>query len=297
MNGNRKILAGGVRVLSVFAAALVLALSAPAGGAEKDPERVLAKVEAHEIKEKDVDEVIASIGPQGAMYDSEQGRNAILNELVSARLFALSAVKDGLDRTDAYARALENFRLQTLARLAIDKVMEDIAASEDETKKFYDENPEQFTTPEEIRVRHILVSDDVASADKIALVRDELGKGVSFDVLATEHSICPSAPQGGDLGFFSRGQMVPEFEEKAFALKTPGEVSDPVKSSFGWHIIKLEERKEPSVAPYDGVKQQIAQYLTNEARGRKYQELLDGLKKEYKVEMFDVSGDIVPPAQ
>jgi peptidyl-prolyl cis-trans isomerase C len=99
-------------------------------------------------------------------------------------------------------------------------------------------------------------------------------------------SICPSAPQGGDLGFFGRGQMVPEFEEVAFALQNPGDISDPVQSSFGWHIIKLEEKQPPSVLGYDEIKPQIIQYLSNARRAQKYGEELETLKEEYKVEIF-----------
>jgi parvulin-like peptidyl-prolyl isomerase len=113
---------------------------------------------------------------------------------------------------------------------------------------------------------------------------------VSFDVLAVNYSTDPSAAQGGgDLGFFGKGQMVPEFEEVAFALKEPGDISEPVQTAFGWHIIKLEEKKPSAVVSYDEVKPQIIQYLTNEKRAQKYRDQLEVLKKEYKVEIFDAS--------
>lgn len=280
----------GVLVLGLFVMASSAAFAAPAEEAsapKKDPEKVLAKVETQEIKEKDIDQVIQMIGPQGAMmYDNEQGRKAILDELVAARLFSLMGAKQGLDKTPEFKEALANFASQALAKAAIENSLKDVAVPDEDTKKFYDGNPEQFTTPEEIRVRHILVSDDVTSADTIKLVQAELKKGTSFDVLAQKHSICPSAPQGGDLGFFGKGQMVPEFEEVAFAMKNLGDVSDPVKTSFGWHIIMLEEKKPSATMGYDEVKLQISQYLANEKKAKKYQEELESLKKEYKVEMF-----------
>jgi peptidyl-prolyl cis-trans isomerase C len=270
----------------VLAASAVLAVAAEQPVApQKDPERVLARVQGQEIKEKDVDQIIQTAGPQGAMYDSEQGRKAILDELVAARLFALAGVKQGVDKSPAVLDAIAVFSSQAVARATIDGLMRDIAASEEEAKKFYDENPEQFTSPEEIHVRHILVSDDVTSADTIKGVQAELSRGTSFDVVAMERSICPSAPQGGDLGFFGRGQMVPEFEEAAFALQNPGDVSQPIQTSFGWHIIRLEEKKASSKVVYDEMKPQIIQYLTNEKRVRKYQEELEVLKKEYTVEI------------
>ena len=276
-------------VFLIFLVTFAATAAFAAEGVEKDPERVLARVEGHEIKEKDVDQLLVSAGSQAAMmYDNEPGRKMILDDLVAARLLALSAKKQGLDDTSEFKSALDGFITNFLARAAIEKAVENVAATDEDCKKFYDENPDQFTTPDEIRARHILFADDAVSADKIALVQEELKKGVSFDALALEHSIDPSAQQGGgDLGFFSRGRMVPEFEEAAFALKEPGEISEPIKSDFGWHIIKLEEKKPSAVTPYDEIKPQIEQYLSNEKKAEKYQEELEALKKEYKVEILD----------
>lgn len=280
------------KMLSVFLicglwAGLAFAAPAEEPAAAKDLEKILAKVDGQAIKEKNIDQIIQMIGPQGAMmYDNEQGRKAILDELVAARLFAIKGAKQGLDQTPEFREALENFQNQSLARAAIEAFLKDTTTSEEETKKFYEANPEQFSTPEEIRVRHILLSDDITSADSIAAVQESLKKGTSFDVVAKERSICPSAPQGGDLGFFSKGQMVPEFEAVAFAMEKPGAVSEPVKTQFGWHFILLEEKKPSSVMPYEEVKPQIAQTLDNEKKTQKYQEELEVLKKQYKVEYF-----------
>jgi peptidyl-prolyl cis-trans isomerase C len=278
------------RCVCVLAFSALPALAAEQAAApQKDPEKVLARVQGQEIREKDVDQIIQTAGPQGAMYDNEQGRRAILDELVAARLFALSGTKQGLDKSPAVVEAVASFTSQALARVTIDGMLQGITATEEEAKNFYDENPDQFLKPEEIHVRHILVSDDVASADTIKTVQAELSKGTSFDVLAMERSICPSAPQGGDLGFFGRGQMIPEFEEAAFALQNPGDLSQPVLTSFGWHIIKLEEKRASSTTEYDEVKPQIIQYLTNEKRVLKYQETLEALKKEYSVEILQAA--------
>jgi peptidyl-prolyl cis-trans isomerase C len=244
---------------------------------------VLARIETEEIKERDIDQVIEMLGPQGTMYDNEQGRSVILEELVASRLFSLSGAKAGLDKTPEFKASLEHVVQQSLARAAVEDLMKDVSVSDGEVKKFYDENPDQFTNPEQIHVRHILVSDDVTSSDTIVSILGDLKKGASFDSLAMSRSICPSAPQGGDLGFFGRGQMVPEFEEAAFALQNPGDISEPVLSAFGWHIIKLEEKRPSSTVPYDEVKPQILQYLENEKKAQKYREALDELRKEYRV--------------
>jgi peptidyl-prolyl cis-trans isomerase C len=145
-----------------------------------------------------------------------------------------------------------------------------------------------------------LVADDEESEEKLSLIQRALEEGVSFEELALEHSIDPSAQQnGGDLGFFGRGQMVPEFEEAAFALNEPGEISEPVRSNFGWHIILLEEKRPSSIMPFDdvmqeGVIQQLEQFLLNERRTLAYQEALAALRNEFTVEMFvaDAADDL-----
>ncbi|MBQ6774318.1 MAG: peptidylprolyl isomerase [Synergistaceae bacterium] len=164
-------------------------------------------------------------------------------------------------------------------------MIKDLKVTDDDAKKFYDSNASMFTQPERIHARHILVKPE--SEDVTAQIISELKAGVSFDVLARKYSIDPgSASRGGDLGEFPKGVMVPEFEEAAFALKNPGDISQPVKSQFGWHIIKLEAKIPASAAPFEQVKPQIMQELQNQ----KTQELLkthsDELEKVYKVERF-----------
>lgn len=252
-----------------------------------DPEKVLAKVADREIREKEIDQVIRMMGPQGAMmYDNPQGRRAVLDELVSMHLFALKGAEEKLDQTPEFKTAVETFRNQSLARAAIDASLKDVTVSDEEAKKFYDEHPDQFTQPERVHVRHVLISDDVTSADAIAKIQADLKAGVSFDEVAKSRSLCPSAAQGGDLGEVSKGQMVPEFEAAAFALKNPGDLSEPVKTQFGWHIIRLEGRTPSSVEPFDTVKPQLVQYLTNEKKGEAFKNAVEGLKKTYKVEML-----------
>ena len=252
-----------------------------------DPEKVLAKVADREIREKDIDQVIRMMGPQGAMmYDNPQGRRAVLDELVSMHLFALKGAEEKLDQTPEFKTAMETFRNQSLTRATIDTSLKNVTASDEEAKKFYDEHPDQFTQPERVHVRHVLISDDVTSADAIAKIQAELKAGVSFDEVAKSRSLCPSAAQGGDLGEVSKGQMVPEFEAAAFALKNPGDLSEPVKTQFGWHIIRLEGRTPSSVEPFDTVKPQLVQYLTNEKKGEAFKNAVEGLKKTYKVEML-----------
>ena len=140
-----------------------------------------------------------------------------------------------------------------------------------------------FKQPERIRARHILVSGD----EELAKVQDELKAGKSFDVVAKEFSRDPgSAANGGDLGEFPRGMMVPEFEKAAFDLKNPGDVSAPVKTQFGWHIIKLEERIPESPIPFEQVKAKLVQELKDQKTQKLLQDKAKVLEEKYKVERF-----------
>ena len=217
------------------------------------------------------------------MYMTEQGRKLILDDVISMRLYALEGEAQKLDEAPEFQAALANTKRAMLAQSAMREVMKGVTISDDEAKKFYDENPKMFTQPERVHARHILVSDD----ETLAKVQAELASGVSFDAVAKKYSTDPgSAINGGDLGEFPRGVMVPEFEKAAFDLVNPGDVSEPVKSQFGIHIIKLEEKIPEGVAPFEEVKAQILQ----EVRGQKTQQILQDYAKEleskYKVERF-----------
>ena len=265
---------------------LIVLASSCASAAESGDvaDKVLARVGSHDITESEALEFIKPFGQQAAMlYASEQGRKMVIDDLISMRLYALDAEEKKLDQTPEFIENLETVRRTMLAQAAMHEIIKDIAVSDDEVKKFYDENQKLFVQPERVSASHILVSDD----ETLAKVQDELKSGKSFDAVAKEFSIDPgSAAHGGDLGEFPRGVMVPEFEEAAFALKNPGDVSEPVKSQFGWHVIRLGAHMPESVMPFEQVKAHIEQ----EVREKKTQEILQARSKEledkYKVERF-----------
>ena len=267
-----------------FSAALVLVFVLSFSAYAADADKVLARVGSDDITEADVLEFIQPFGQQAVMlYGTEQGRKMILDDVISMRLFAIDGEAKKLDETPEFKEQMLNIKRTVLAQSVMRDAVKDVTVSDDEAKKFYEENPAMFKNPERVRARHILVSGD----ENLAKVQDELKSGKSFDVVAKEYSIDPgSAANGGDLGEFPRGMMVPEFEKAAFELAKPGDVSEPVKTQFGWHIIKLEERIPESTIPFE----QIKERLTQELREQKTQEILQNLTKEleakYKVERF-----------
>ena len=164
---------------------------------------------------------------------------------------------------------------------------------ETEIRAFYDKNPDKFKRDETVKASHILIGvDDKASPDdkkkareKADKLRKELAGGADFAALAKGNSTCPSSQQGGDLGFFGKGQMVPQFEKAAFALK-PGEISDVVETQFGYHIIKLTDKKPAEITDYKDVKGKIEEFLKGQKINEAIQKYLADVKKTARIEIY-----------
>src|SRR5436305_1717428 len=169
----------------------------------------------------------------------------------------------------------------TRSRLLMDSLLANegkAATTDDAMKKVYDEASKQIAGEQEVHARHILVETE----DEAKAIEDELKKGADFAELAKKKSKDPGASDGGDLGFFTKEQMVPEFSTVAFTLE-PGKISDPVKSQFGWHIIKVEEKRSRKAPDFEQVKAQIEQYVTRKAQA----DYVAKLRAEAKVERMD----------
>lgn len=193
----------------------------------------------------------------------------------------------------------ENLRKETMINAVLEKeVASKVQISDAEVKKFYDDNKDKFQQPESVRASHILVGVDAKATDeekkkakeKAEALLKKIKDGADFSELAKKESTCPSSQQGGDLGEFGRGQMVPPFEKAAFALK-PGEVSDVVETKFGYHIIKLTEKKEAREVPLDQVKDRIRDYLKNQETQKKIGDYIAALKKDAKIELMDLPAE------
>jgi len=178
-------------------------------------------------------------------------------------------------------------------KFVVDKFVDKATVPEKEIKDYYDNHPDRFKQPEQVQASHILikVKPDATEAEqaealkKIKDVQEKQKKGEDFAELAKAHSQCPSSSKGGDLGYFGRGQMVPPFEEAAFNMKS-GEVSDIVKTQFGYHLIKVADKKPESTIPFDEIKERLGQYLKQEKVQKEVREFVDKLRKEAKVETF-----------
>jgi peptidyl-prolyl cis-trans isomerase C len=199
---------------------------------------------------------------------------------------------------DARNTSIEQLKSDAKVQLSISKMMDaDVstvaAATEPEAKDFYDKNPDKFKQGEAVRASHILVmaneqADDAtkkAARAKVDGILERVKSGEDFAKLARENSDDGSKEQGGDLGFFQQGRMVPEFDKAAFSLK-PGEVSDVVTTQFGYHIIKVSERKNASTVPFDTVKGKIVEYLSGQKKQEKANATIEDAKKKAKIEVL-----------
>lgn len=197
-----------------------------------------------------------------------------------------------MDLTESAIKA--DFKKRMVVQQLIDKEFSDkISITDPEVKAFYDSNPQFFQKSDEVKASHILVrvAADANEATKkeakkkVESIQSKIKSGNDFAALAKELSDCPSKEKGGELGFFGRGQMVPPFEKAAFALK-PGEVSDIVETEFGYHLIKVLEKKPASTVTLDEVKGQIKQMLTQDKLQKEIVLMVEKLKKNAKVERF-----------
>ena len=241
-------------------------------------QEILTTVAGENITNADLDAFIQGMPREQQVYASNpQFRQQILEQLVNGRLFAKYAEELKLDETEEFQTILDNARKDILASMAIGETVKNAAVSEEEVKTFYEENPQHFEKGGTVSAKHILVKEEEKCKEILAMI--ENGEK-SFEVAAQEFSTCPSGQRGGDLGEFGKGQMVKEFEEAAFTAEI-GQVVGPVATQFGFHLIKVESRKEKTVAAFEEVKEQIRRNLLGQKQNQAYSEKIAELKAKY----------------
>jgi peptidyl-prolyl cis-trans isomerase C len=277
------------RHASALAGSLALALSLAFAGplrAADDP--VLAKVNGAEIKKSDVAMAEEELGASLAQMDPATKDENVLSFLIDMKIVSKAAEDKKIADSEEFKKRLAFAR----TRLLMDSLLAQegkAATTPDAMKKVYEEASKQITGEQEVRARHILVETE----DEAKKVKERLDKGEDFAKVAKEVSKDPgSAQSGGDLGFFTKDQMVPEFADVAFALKK-GETSAPVKTKFGWHIIQVEDTRENPVPTMDQVRDQIEVYLTRRAQ----QDEIQKLRKAAEIDRPDAPADAKAPAK
>ena len=249
-------------------AALVACPSLPAAAAD---DVVVATVNGTDIKQSDLDFASSEVGAQLSQYPAADRRRMLLQFVIENEILAEAAEKDSLATAPSFPGRLKYHGRRALRDAYYDKNVRD-GVSEAAAKAIYDEKIKGLKPEEEIHARHILVTSE-ADAKAVA---ERLKKGEDFATVAKEVSKDPSA-EGGDLGFFGRGQMLKPFEDAAFALEV-GQISEPVQTQFGWHIIKVEEKREKPLPTFDEVKDTITAQLVQQKAQQTVRELHDAAK-------------------
>jgi peptidyl-prolyl cis-trans isomerase C len=287
-----------------------------------DPSPVVATVNGEEIVQSDVDIIFAKfILPQFKAQNPDQEfpeeerkkvEPNIINQLVTRKLLLRVAADANVTADEALVnQQFENLKTQqpeiaddylrqfltdeiTIQQTIQQEVVEKVTITDEEAQSYYDEQKDQFNEPERIRASHILVqvAEDASQEDKdvakekINGLLAQVQSGQDFAEVATEHSDCPSSANGGDLGLFPRGAMVKPFEDVAFTLNV-GEISDIVETQFGYHIIKVTEKKEPRTVPFEEVKERLKNGLVRQKANTEVTKWIEDLRTNATIEIMD----------
>ncbi|MGU9540015.1 peptidylprolyl isomerase [Clostridium tepidum] len=242
---------------------------------------VVAIVNGKEITNEDVDNTILTFPKERQTYlNTEKGRKDLIKQMIDFELAYDYAKEMKFDETEDFKKQLEATKKQLLIQVAVSSVLARATVSEEEIKKYYEDNKEEFRTQELITARHILVD----SIDEANNIYEEIKNGLDFSEAAEKYSKCPSKAQGGSLGTFTKGQMVPEFEKAAFEAKV-NEVTKSIKTQFGYHLILVDNKRESMIKPFDEVKAMINNKLIQEKQNEQYNKFTQDLRNRYSVEI------------
>jgi peptidyl-prolyl cis-trans isomerase C len=254
-----------------------LALAAAPGLAQED--KVVATINGKPVTEADIALAVSDLDEQFARLPEEQRRAAALSAIIEIRLMAEEAAAKGIDKDAAFQRRMAFLQQRALHAAVIDN---EIAGkiTEEEVRARYDQQIAATPPTNEVKARHILVKTE----EEAEAIIKRLDAGESFEDIAKEVSTDPgSGANGGDLGWFGPGQMVPEFEQAAFALEVGAHSKEPVQSQFGWHIIKVEDKRQQQPPAYEQVKEQFRSLVLRE----KYFALVEALRAKAAVDIAD----------
>ena len=241
--------------------------------------KILAAVGGQSITEAEVEQFLSALGPRGDAYRSPEGKAAILEELINRKLFLMEAQRNLFEAEAAFKAQLKQAKESLLVNYAIEKAISGARVKEEEIVAFYEANKDKMGGGDTVNASHILVETE----EEANRILDEIKGGLAFEEAAKKYSSCPSKEQGGNLGDFGRGQMVPEFEQAAFAMEV-GEISAPVKTQFGYHLILLIGKKVGEPTPLSEVRDRIEAELLRQAQQSAYQSKVNQLKILFPVD-------------
>jgi len=247
---------------------------------------ILVTVNGKNITKQDAEAFVTASAPQAQFSKLDKSQqDMVVDRLVEKRLFTELAEKEGIEKKPEFQRNMDKIKEELLVNMWMKEQMDNVVVSDSEAKEFYDKNLDKFKEKATVHARHILVKDEKeaqAITDELKALKGEALK-TKFIELAKSKSTGPSGPKGGDLGSFTKGQMVPEFSKAVWDLKVGEVTSKPVKTQFGYHIIYLEDKKEASSVPYEQVKEKIVTSLKQQQFAKKIEEVAKELKSKAKI--------------
>ncbi|MCS7199419.1 MAG: peptidylprolyl isomerase [Caldimicrobium sp.] len=256
-------------------------------------DRVIAEVGPYKLFESELQEQIKS-DPQlveilkANPNFKEQVEKSLIERWINISLLALGAKAEGLEALPQVKKKLEEAEKMVLAEIFLQKKLQNLEVTEREMREFYEKNKSQYKEPEAVKVKHILVyvpqnADNKTkerALTRAKQIRNQLVKGAKFEELARIHSDdTASKEKGGDLGILRRGETMPEFEQEIFKLK-PGEISQPIASPYGFHIVKVEKKISESILPFDAAKERVREDLKREKEREIVSMLLERIKQK-----------------
>lgn len=246
-------------------------------------DKILAIVDDIEIKESDLKRIIERYPVNKRIYfETEQGMNQLLEQKIGFMLMSRYAKEKKIHESEEFKRKVEELEEQLLTQIVMGKMFSEINITKEDIQKTYDGNKDKFVEGESVLAKHILVEKE----EDIKRIREDILNGIiSFEDAAKKYSICPSKEREGSLGIVKRGMMVQEFEDVAFNLNL-NVISEPVKTQFGYHIIKVEEKTKPRIIEIEEVKDKLRDQLASEKQQEKYEEKMKELKERYKVKII-----------
>ena len=244
-------------------------------------EKIIATVAGRDVTETEFNEFIGRMPEQQREYCmTPQGRQQALTQYANYYLFEKLGVEKGYDQTEEFKEIMANARIEILSQYALTQLVKDITAEDEECKAYYQANQAMFQSGAKASAKHILTNDE----ETCLKVKKEIEAGEkTFEDAAKEYSTCPSKEQGGNLGTFGRGQMVPEFDQAVFEGEL-GKVIGPVKTQFGYHLIFIDSREDAAVTPYEEAYPQIRQQVVGQKQNEAYMAARAELIEKYGCE-------------
>lgn len=231
-------------------------------------EKIIAVSAGREITEAEFNEFVSRIPAQQQQYvQTPEGRHQALAQYANYFLFEKLGQEKGYDSSEEFLKILEGTKRELLSQYALTQLVKDISASPEECREYYEQHKDQFQTDAQAKASHILTATEEES---LAILSDIKEGKKTFEEAARESSTCPSGAQGGDLGVFGKGQMVKEFEDAVFNSPSLGEVIGPVKTQFGYHLIRVDQITPAGAAPFENAAEQIRQQIVADKQNKVY---------------------------